>query len=160
MKNIIPSYPLSTETTTEDLSLMLKKVETAINDANTIFSIISANTDNYAINKKELLNLLSGTDGIIILQSQLIELTNGTRSASATASGVFSQANADLIGLQQEMKLLESERDLLEANKQKDYATLSGEQSLSSVDLEKLKIEAQSEKIGAENRVKAFQNAL
>lgn len=160
MKNIIPSYPLSTETTTEDLSLMLKKVETAINDANTIFSIISANTDNYAINKKELLNLLSGTDGIIILQSQLIELTNGTRSASATASGVFSQANADLIGIQQEMKLLESERDLLEANKQKDYATLSGEQSLSSVDLEKLKIEAQSEKIGAENRVKAFQNAL
>jgi hypothetical protein len=160
MKNIIPSYPLSTETTTEDLSLMLKKVETAINDANTIFSIISANTDNYAINKKELLNLLSGTDGIIILQSQLIELTNGTRSASAIASGVFSQANADLIGLQQEMKLLESERDLLEANKQKDYATLSGEQSLSSVDLEKLKIEAQSEKIGAENRVKAFQNAL
>lgn len=160
MKNIIPSYPLSTEITTEDLSLMLKKVETAINDANTIFSIISANTDNYAINKKELLNLLSGTDGIIILQSQLIELTNGTRSASATASGVFSQANADLIGLQQEMKLLESERDLLEANKQKDYATLSGEQSLSSVDLEKLKIEAQSEKIGAENRVKAFQNAL
>lgn len=160
MKNIIPSYPLSTETTTEDLSLMLKKVETAINDANTIFSIISANTDNYAINKKELLNLLSGTDGIIILQSQLIELTNGTRSASATASGVFSQANADLIGVQQEMKLLESERDLLEANKQKDYATLSGEQSLSSVDLEKLKIEAQSEKIGAENRVKAFQNAL
>ena len=139
---------------------MLKKVEAAINDANTIFSIISANTDNYAINKKELLNLLSGTDGIIILQSQLIELTNGTRSASATASGVFSQANADLIGLQQEMKLLESERDLLEANKQKDYATLSGEQSLSSVDLEKLKIEAQSEKIGAENRVKAFQNAL
>lgn len=160
MKNIIPSYPLSTEITTEDLSLMLKKVETAINDANTIFSIISANTDNYAINKKELLNLLSGTDGIIILQSQLIELTNGTRSASATASGVFSQANADLIGVQQEMKLLESERDLLEANKQKDYATLSGEQSLSSVDLEKLKIEAQSEKIGAENRVKAFQNAL
>jgi hypothetical protein len=160
MKNIIPSYPLSTETTTEDLSLMLKKVETAINDANTIFSIISANTDNYAINKKELLNLLSGTDGIIILQSQLIELTNGTRSASATASGALSQANADLIGIQQEMKLLESERDLLEANKQKDYATLSGEQSLSSVDLEKLKIEAQSEKIGAENRVKAFQNAL
>ncbi len=160
MKNIVPSYPLSTEATTEDLALMLKKVESAINDANTIFAIISANTDNYATHKKELLNLLSGTDSIIILQSQLIELTNGTRSASATASGVFSQANADLIGLQQEMKLLESERDLLEANKKKDHSTLSGEQSLSSVDLEKLKIEAKSEQIGAENRVKAFQNAL
>ncbi len=160
MQNIVPSYPLSTEATTEDLSLMLKKVESAINDANTIFAIISSNIANYATYKKELLSLLSGTDGIIILQSQLIELTNGTMSASATASGVFSQANADLIGLQQEMKLLESERDLLEANKKKDYATLSGEQSLSSVDLEKLKIEAKSEQIGSENRVKAFQNAL
>ena len=58
------------------------------------------------------------------------------------------------------MKLLESERDLLEASKKKDYATLSGEQSLSSVDLEKLKIEAKAEQIGSENRVKAFQNAL
>ena len=58
------------------------------------------------------------------------------------------------------MKLLESERDLLEANKQKDYATLSGEQSLSSVDLEKLKIQATKEHIAAETRVKAFQNAL
>ena len=160
MQNIVPSYPLSTEATTEDLSLMLKKVESAINDANTIFAIISSNIANYATYKKELLSLLSGTDGIIILQSQLIELTNGTMSASATASGVFSQANADLIGLQQEMKLLESERDLLEANKKKDYATLSGEQSLSSVDLEKLKIEAKSEQIGSENRVKALQNAL
>ncbi len=160
MKDIIPSYPLSTEGSTEDLSLMLKKVESAINDANTIFAIISANTDSYTSRKKDLLDLLSGTDGIIILQSQLIELTNGTRSASATASGVFSQANADLIGLEQEMRLLESERDLLEANKKKDYAILSGEQSLSSVDLEKLKIEAKTEQIGAENRVKAFQNAL
>ena len=160
MQNIVLSYPLSTEATTEDLSLMLKKVESTINDANTIFAIISSNIANYATYKKELLSLLSGTDGIIILQSQLIELTNGTMSASATASGVFSQANADLIGLQQEMKLLESERDLLEANKKKDYATLSGEQSLSSVDLEKLKIEAKSEQIGSENRVKALQNAL
>ena len=58
------------------------------------------------------------------------------------------------------MALLESERDLLEANKKKDYATLSGEQSLSSVDLEKLKIEARSEQIGSENRVRALQNAL
>lgn len=58
------------------------------------------------------------------------------------------------------MRLLESERDLLEANKKKDYANLRGAQSLSSLDLEKLRIEAQAEKIGAENRVKALQNAL
>lgn len=58
------------------------------------------------------------------------------------------------------MALLESERDLLEASKKKDYATLSGEQSLSSIDLEKLKIEAKAEQIGSENRVKALQNAI
>jgi hypothetical protein len=147
MQAIIPAYPLSTESTHETLTTILSKLESTINDANTIYAIISANTDNYATNKKNLLDLLSGTDGIIILQSQLIEIANGTRSASATASGVYSQASADLIGLEQEMKLLESERSLLEANKKKDIASLDGDQAITQVDLEKIRIDAQSAKI-------------
>ena len=59
---------------------------------------------------------------------------------NATASGELSQANADLIGIQQELALLESGKSLLAANKQKDYAALDGEQSLASIDLEKIKI--------------------
>ena len=160
MKNIIPAYPLSIESTNEELASMLKQIETAINDANTIYSIISSNVDNYATNKKALLDLLSGTDGIIILRSRLIEISNGTQSASATASGNLSQANADLIALEQEIALLETERDLLEANKQKDIASLAGDQALAGIDLQKLKIEADTGKIGAENRLKALQNAL
>ncbi len=161
MQTILPTYPLSTEASTADLSKTLATLETLINDANTIYAIIwPASTSNYTDNKQELLSLLSGDNGIIILQSRLIEVEKWTLSANATASWTLSQANADLIGLRQEMALLESERDLLTANKKKDYATLSGEQSLSSVDLEKLKIEAKAELIGSENRVKAFQNAL
>ena len=161
MQTILPTYPLSTEASTADLSKTLSTLETLINDANTIYAIIwPASTSNYTENKQELLSLLSGDNGIIILQSRLIEIEKWTLSANATASWTLSQANADLIGLRQEMALLESERDLLEANKKKDYATLSWEQSLSSVDLEKLKIEAKAEQIGSENRVKAFQNAL
>ncbi|GAB0174623.1 MAG: hypothetical protein HHAS10_05020 [Candidatus Altimarinota bacterium] len=161
MQTIMPMYPLSTEISTIDLSRTLRSLESLINDANSIYAIIGpASTTNYTENKQELLSLLSGDNGILILQSRLIEIENGTLSANATASGTLSQANADLIGLKQEMALLESERDLLEANKKKDYATLSGEQSLSSVDLEKLKIEARSEQIGSENRVRALQNAL
>lgn len=157
----MPMYPLSTEISTIDLSKTLRSLESLINDANSIYAIIwPASTTNYTENKQELLSLLSGDNGILILQSRLIEIENGTLSANATASWTLSQANADLIGLKQEMALLESERDLLEANKKKDYATLSGEQSLSSVDLEKLKIEARSEQIGSENRVRALQNAL
>lgn len=161
MQTIMPMYPLSTEISTIDLSKTLRSLESLINDANSIYAIIwPASTTNYTENKQELLSLLSGDNGILILQSRLIEIENGTLSANATASWTLSQANADLIGLKQEMALLESERDLLEANKKKDYATLSGEQSLSSVDLEKLKIEARSEQIGSENRVRALQNAL
>ncbi len=161
MQIFLPSYPLSTDATAEDISKSLSSLEKIINDGNTIFAIIPpGGIDNYTDKKKDILELLSWENGILILQSRLIELGKWVMSANATASGILSQANADLIGLKQEMMLLESERDLLEANKKKDYATLSGEQSLSSVDLEKLKIEAYAEKIGAENRVKAFRNAL
>ncbi len=160
MKDILLSYPLSTEGTGMDLSLILPKLESAINDANTIYAIISANIGNYATNKKSLLNLLSGTDGIIILESKLIELTNGTKSVSATASGVYSQASADLIGLEQEMKLLESERSLLEANKKKDIASLDGDQAITQVDLEKIRIDAESAKIWAESRLSGEKSAL
>ena len=152
---------MSVDASAKDISSSLADLEKIINDANTIFSVLpSSVTDDYEGKKKEVLNLLTGENGIIILQSKLIEIEKWVTSANAIASWSLSQANADLIGLQQEMKLLESERDLLEANKKKDYATLSGEQSLSSVDLEKLKIEAKSEQIGSENRVKALQNAL
>ena len=161
MQTILPAYPISTETSTADLNKTLSSLEALINDANFIYTIIwNTSTESYTENKQKLLSLLSGDNGIIILQSRLIEIEKWALSANATASWTLSQANADLIGLKQEMILLESERDLLEANKKKDYATLNGEKSLSSVDLEKLKIEAKAEQIGSENRVKAFQNAL
>ena len=161
MQTMMPSYPISTDATTAELTLILKQLESAINDANTIYAIISPSANsNYIANKTRLLNLLSGTDGIIILESKLIELTSGTRSASATASGSYSQANADLIGLEQEMKLLESERSLLEANKKKDIAALEGDQAITQIDLEKIKIEAESAKIGAESRLTAEKSAL
>lgn len=145
---MMPSYPISTDATTAELTLILKQLESAINDANTIYAIISPSANsNYIANKTRLLNLLSGTDGIIILESKHIELTSGTRSASATASGVYSQASADLIGLEQEMRLLESERSLLEANKKKDIASLNGDQAITQVDLEKIRIDAESAKI-------------
>ena len=161
MQTILPAYPISTETSTADLNKTLSSLEALINDANFIYTIIwNTSTESYTENKQKLLSLLSGDNGIIILQSRLIEIEKWALSANATASWTLSQANADLIGLKQEMILLESERDLLEANKKKDYATLNGEKSLSSVDLEKLKIEAKAEQIGSENRVKALQNAL
>lgn len=148
MQTMMPSYPISTDATTAELTLILKQLESAINDANTIYAIISPSANsNYIASKTRLLNLLSGTDGIIILESKLIELTSGTRSASATASGVYSQASADLIGLEQEMRLLESERSLLEANKKKDIASLNGDQAITQVDLEKIRIDAESAKI-------------
>lgn len=161
MQTILPTYPISTETSTEDLNKTLSSLETLINDANFIYAIIWAgSTESYTENKQKLLSLLSWDNGITILQSRLIEIEKWVTSANATASWSISQANADLIVLKQEIVLLESERDLLNINKKKDYARLGGEQSLSSLDLEKLRIEAQAEKIGAENRVKALQNAL
>ena len=148
MQTILPAYPISTETSTADLNKTLSSLEALINDANFIYTIIwNTSTESYTENKQKLLSLLSGDNGIIILQSRLIEIEKWALSANATASWTLSQANADLIGLKQEMILLE-------------YATLNGEKSLSSVDLEKLKIEAKAEQIGSENRVKAFQNAL
>ncbi len=161
MKDILLSYPLSTEWTGTDLAIILPKLESAINDANTIYAIISpaANTY-YATNKAKLLALLSWDTGIIILESQLIELTSGTRAVSATASGAYSQASADLIGLEQEMKLLESERSLLEANKKKDITSLDGDQAITQVDLEKIRIDAESAKIWAEARLNGERSAL
>ena len=161
MKDILLSYPLSTEWTGLDLSIILPKLESAINDANTIYAIISPRADsNYTANKTRLLALLSWDTGIIILESKLIELMSGTRSVSATASGVFSQANADLIGLEQEMKLLESERSLIEANKKKDIASLDGDQAITQVDLEKIRIDAETAKIWAESRLSGERSAL
>lgn len=161
MKDILLSYPLSTEWTGTDLSIILPKLESAINDANMIYAIISPSANsNYIANKTRLLNLLSGDTGIIILESKLIELTSGTRSASATASGAFSQASADLIGLEQEMKLLESERSLLDANKKRDIASLDGDQAITQVDLEKIRIDAESAKIWAESRLSGERSAL
>lgn len=161
MQGIILSYPLSTEWTGTDLSLILPKLESAINDANTIYAIISPSANStYTANKTRLLGLLSGDTGIIILESKLIELTSGTRSVSATASGVYSQASADLIGLEQEMKLLESERSLLEANKKKDIASLDGDQAITQVDLEKIRIDAESARIWAESRLSGERSAL
>lgn len=148
MQTIVASYPISTNATTAELTLILGQLESAINDANTIYAIISPSANsNYIASKTKLLNLLLGDTGIIILESKLIELTSGTRSASATASGVYSQASADLIGLEQEMKLLESERSLLEANKKKDIASLDGDKAITQVDLEKIRIDAESTKI-------------
>ncbi len=161
MQTMMPSYPISTDATTAELTLILKQLESAINDANTIYAIISPSANsNYIASKTRLLNLLSGTDGIIILESKLIELTSGTRSASATASGVYSQASADLIGLEQEMRLLESERSLLEANKKKDIASLNGDQAITQVDLEKIRIDAESAKIWTESRLSGERSAL
>ncbi len=161
MQTMMPSYPISTDATTAELTLILKQLESAINDANTIYAIISPSANsNYIANKTRLLNLLSGTDGIIILESKHIELTSGTRSASATASGVYSQASADLIGLEQEMRLLESERSLLEANKKKDIASLNGDQAITQVDLEKIRIDAESAKIWTESRLSGERSAL
>lgn len=161
MQSIMPSYPLAIDSSRESLKSILKKLEEIINDGNTIYAIISPwAVSEYATNKKTMLELLSGDDGIIILESRLRELEKWVLWSSASASGELSQANADLIGLKQELALLESEKSLLEANKQKDYATVSGEQSLASIDLERLKIEAQTEKIWAENQLKALQNAL
>ncbi len=161
MQDLIKLYPLNLDWSGSDLSAILPKVESAINDANTIYAIISPSANsNYTANKTRLLNLISGDTGIIILQSKLIELTNGTRSVSATASGSYSQASADLIGLEQEMKLLESERSLLEANKKKDLASLEGDQAITQIDLEKIKIDAETARIGAESRLNAERSAL
>ncbi len=161
MKDILLVYPLSTEWTGADLSIILPKLENAINDANAIYALLSPGANsNYIADKTRLLGLLSGDTGIIILESKLIELTSGTRAASATASGVYSQASADLIGLEQEMKLLESERSLLEANKKKDIASLDGDQAITQVDLEKIRIDAQSAKIWAESRLTGERSAL
>ncbi len=161
MQTIVASYPISTNATTAELTLILGQLESAINDANTIYAIISPSANsNYIASKTKLLNLLLGDTGIIILESKLIELTSGTRSASATASGVYSQASADLIGLEQEMKLLESERSLLEANKKKDIASLDGDKAITQVDLEKIRIDAESTKIWAESRLSWERSAL
>ncbi len=40
MQTILPTYPLSTEASTADLSKTLSTLETLINDANTIYAII------------------------------------------------------------------------------------------------------------------------
>ena len=161
MQWLILKYPLDTNIPSEDLATILKTLETNINDANTIYAIISSNaTGNYADNKKALLSLLSGDNGIIILQSRFIELQKWVLGVNATAWWELSQANADLIGLQQELALLESGKSLLAANKQKDYAALDGEKSLASIDLEKIKIWAKTDQISAESRVKALKNGL
>lgn len=161
MQTILPTYPLSTEAST-DLSKALSTLETLINDANTIYAIIwPASTSNYTENKQELLSLLSGDNGIIILQSRLIEIEkwNSKCQCNRFMNTFSGKCGSHRNPARNEASRIQNETSSKQISK-KDYATLSGEQSLSSVDLEKLKIEAKAEQIGSENRVKAFQNAL
>lgn len=66
---------MSVDASAKDISSSLADLEKIINDANTIFSVLpSSVTDDYDGKKKEVLNLLTGENGIIILQSKLIEI--------------------------------------------------------------------------------------
>ncbi len=58
------------------------------------------------------------------------------------------------------MKLLESERSLLDANKKKDIASLDGDRAITQIDLEKIRIDAESTKIWAESRLSGERSAL
>ncbi len=60
MKSIIKSYPLTIDATSIDLSMILAKLQGAINDANTIYAVISPSaTQNYLANKNKLISLFS-----------------------------------------------------------------------------------------------------
>lgn len=75
MRTFISTYPISADASAKEISSSLSDLERIINDANTIFSVLpSSITDDYDGKKKKVLNLLAGEDGIVILQSKLIEL--------------------------------------------------------------------------------------
>lgn len=156
MKSIIKSYPLKIDATSTDLSMILAKLQWAINDANAIFAVISPSaTQNYLANKNKLISLFSWDTWLILVNS-------GTSFSESgwSQTGTISQANTELIGIEQELRLLESDVNLLESSKKKDLAAIGGDQAMTQVDLEKLRIDAETEKISAESRLIGVQNAL
>lgn len=71
-----------------------------------------------------------------------------------------SQAEADIVSLDQQVILLQKEFDQLDAEKQKDLATATGDQFVQSLDLQKMLNEAERDAITADAEVLGNQRAL
>lgn len=71
-----------------------------------------------------------------------------------------SQAEADIVSLDQQVILLGKEFDQLDAEKQKDLATATGDQFVQSLDLQKMLNEAERDSITADAEVLGNQRAL
>lgn len=72
----------------------------------------------------------------------------------------ISQAEADIVSLDQQVILLGKEFDQLEAEKQKDLAATTGDQFVQSLDLQKMLNEAERDAIVADAEVLGNQRAL
>ena len=161
MKELIKFYPVKTNATEVELSKALTILEWVINDANSIYAIIHPSaTSDYASNKSKLISLFSWDTGLILVHTSLSGTQDESTSSWQVGPGITSQANTNLIGIEQELRLLESEKSLLDSNKKKDLAGINGDQAMTQVDLEKLRIEAETERISAESRLAGVRNAL
>lgn len=81
-------------------------------------------------------------------------------STGALGEAGVSQAEADIVSLDQQVILLQKEFEQLDAEKQKDLATATGDQFVQSLDLQKMLNEAERDAIIADAEVLGNQRAL
>ena len=119
------------------------------------------------IDKKELIDLIGGEDGISVSLGKLRQIQKESISSVAESEVVLSQSDADIVSFEQEIILLQKELKQLDSEKQKDLATINADQSVQALDLytisldsKKIINESNRDLIVADAEVKAAKNAL
>jgi multidrug resistance efflux pump len=126
------------------------------------------------LDKKELIDLLGGEEGVSVSLGRLRQIQKESISSSASSEVLLKESEAgivsveqEIVSLEQEIVLLKKEFDQLDAEKQKDLATVSGDQSVQALDLytisldsKKIINESNRDLIVADAEVKAAKKAL
>lgn len=110
--------------------------------------------------KKTLIDLVGGESGIWVTLHKVQQIQKEAISTGALGEAGVSQAEADIVSLDQQVILLGKEFDQLDAEKQKDLATATGDQFVQSLDLQKMLNEAERDSITADAEVLGNQRAL
>ena len=110
--------------------------------------------------KAILIDLLGSENGIGVIFHKVQQIQKEAISTGALGEAGVSQAEADIVSLDQQVILLGKEFDQLDAEKQKDLATATGDQFVQSLDLQKMLNEAERDAIIADAEVLGNQRAL
>jgi len=119
------------------------------------------------IDKKELIDLIGGENGISVSLGKLRQIQKEAISSGAESQVVLSQSDADIVSFEQEIILLQKALKQLDSEKERDLATINGDQSVQSLSLYTLSLdskkiinESNRDLIVAEAEVQAAKNAL